>query len=207
MPSDHEGPHCGPIHFFMNRERKESLDHTLTGHQLKAIAGVPDADELFLETECGDEVVPTDATILVRNGDRFHTMPSPQYGDGLPAAVREQIDEVLATYPGEARGEPAQGVEVVLRAVALPAGYSAAAADILVKLPPLFPEARPDMFWVSPPINLASGAQPQATSVENIGGQVWQRYSWHLQPHGWHAGTSRLRDFVRAVLARLHRVG
>ena len=207
METENVGAHCGPVHFLMNREQKESLDHTLTGHQLKEIAHVTDADELFLETECGDEVVPTDATVLVRNGDRFHTMPSPQYGHGLPAAVAEQIKEVLAVYPGEVQGEPAQGVEVILRDIALPAGYSVAKADILVKVPPLFPEARPDMFWVSPPIALATGAQPQATSIENIGGRAWQRYSWHLQPHGWHAGTSRLRDFVRAVFARLQRVG
>lgn len=207
MEQQHEGAHCGPVHFFINRERKESLDHTLTGHQLKQFAGVPDADELFLETDCGDELVSTDATTLVRNGDRFHTMPSPQYGDGFARAVVEQIDEVLAIYHGEARGSAAQGGEVVLRDVALPAGYSVAKADVLIKVPVAFPDARPDMFWVRPPLKLASGAEPQATSLENIGNESWQRYSWHLQPNGWHAGTSRLRDFVRAVLARLHRVG
>jgi hypothetical protein len=183
------------------------LDHTLTGHQLKELAGVPDADELFLETECGDELVPTDATILVRDKDRFHTMPSPQYGDGLPGFVMDQIHEVMATYPGEVRGEASQGVELILRDVTLPAGYSSSKADVLIKVPPAFPDARPDMFWVRPPLSLASGTQPQATSVENIGSEIWQRYSWHLQPQAWHAGTSRLRDFVRAVLARLHRVG
>jgi hypothetical protein len=207
MEHRHEGAHCGPVHFFLNRERKESLDHTLTGHQLKVLAGVPDADELFLETDCGDELVPTDATVLVRDGDRFHTMPSPQYGGGLPAAVAEQIDEVLGTYKGEVRGEAAQELEVILRDVSLPTGYSVTKASILIKLPPSFPDARPDMFWVSPPIALANGTQPQATSIETIGNESWQRYSWHLQPHAWHPGTSRLRDFVRAVLARLHRVG
>jgi hypothetical protein len=207
MEQAQEGAHCGPVHFFINRERKESLDHTLTGHQLKALAGVPDADELFLETDCGDELVPTDAKVLVRDGDRFHTMPSPQYGDGFPPAVVEQIREVLATYSGEVRGAAAQGAEVILRAVSVPRGYSVSAVDILIKVPPTFPDARPDMFWVKPPLALANGAQPQATSTENIGGESWQRYSWHLQPHAWHAGTSRLRDFVRAVLARLHRVG
>jgi hypothetical protein len=207
MDNATEGAHCGPVHFLINRERKESLDHTLTGHQLKVLAGVPDADELFLETDCGDELVPTDATVLVRDGDRFHTMPSPQYGDGLAPAVVKQIDEVLATCAGEVRGAAAQGAEVVLRGVAVPAGYSARTVDILIKIPSAYPDARPDMFWVKPPLALASGAQPQATSIETLGSESWQRYSWHLQPQAWHAGTSRLRDFVRAVLARLHRVG
>ena len=204
---EHEGPHCGPVHFSLNRHHKESLDHTLTGHQLKVLAGVPDADELFLETDCGDELVPTDATVLVREGDRFHTMPSPQYGDGFPPAVVAQIDEVLSTYKGEVRGGLPHGAEVILRDVPLPTGYSAAKVDILIKVPPTYPDASPDMFWARPPLALAGGAQPQATSIENIGGESWQRYSWHLQPNMWHAGTSRLRDFVRAVLARLQRVG
>jgi hypothetical protein len=207
MEQQQETAHCGPVHFFINRERKESLDHTLTGHQLKALAGVPDADELFLETDCGDELVPTDATILVRDGDRFHTMPSPQYGDGSPPAAIDQIKEVLAIYPGEMRGALAAGVELILRDVALPAGYSVARVNILIKVAPTFPDARPDMFWVSPVLTLANGAPPQATSIESIRGEQWQRYSWHLQPHAWHAGTSHLRDFVRAVLSRLHRVG
>ncbi len=207
MEHEHEGAHCGPVHFFINRERKESIDNTLTGHQLKVLAGVPDADELFLETDCGDELVPTDATILVRDGDRFHTMPSPQYGDGFPPPVVEQFNEVLATYPGELRSAGAQGAEVILHGVPVPTGYSTRTVDILIKVPSTFPDARPDMFWVKPPLTLANGAQPQATSIENIGSESWQRYSWHLQPHAWHAGTSRLRDFVRAVLARLHRVG
>jgi hypothetical protein len=204
---EHEGAHCRTVHFFLNRQRKESLDHTLTGHQLKVLAGVPDADELFLETDCGDDLVPTDATVLVRDGDRFHTMPSPQYGDGFAPAVAEQIDEVVATYKGEVRGQAAHGLEIILRDVSLPAGYSVTKVNILIKVPPTFPDARPDMFWVNPPIVLANGAQPQATSIESMGSESWQRYSWHLQPQAWHAGTSRLRDFVRAVLARLYKVG
>jgi len=207
MSQDHESAHCGPVHFILNGQPKESLNHTLTGHQLKVLAGVPDADELFLETDCGDDLVPTDATVLVRDGDRFHTMPSPVYGDGFPPAVLEQINEVLATYHGELRRDVAQGVEIILPNVTLPAGYSITRVNILIKVPPTFPDARPDMFWVKPPLALANGAQPQATSIETIGGESWQRYSWHLQPHAWHAGTSRLRDFVRAVLVRLHRVG
>lgn len=207
MSTEHKGAHCGPVHFLLNRQRKESLDRTLTGHQLKQLAGVPDADELFLETDCGDELVPTDATVLVRDKDRFHTMPSPQYGDGLPGKVAEQIDEVLQTYPGETHGKLPQDLEVILKNVTLPKGYSELNVDVLIKIPAAFPDATPDMFWVRPPLALASGAQPQSTSVEYVGGESWQRYSWHLQPNTWHAGTSRLRDFVRAVMARLHKVG
>lgn len=203
----HDQPeHCGPVHFLLNRHPKESLDHTLTGHQLKELAGVPDADELFLETDCGDELVPTEATVLVRDGDRFHTMPSPQYGRGLAAAAQEQIDEVLSAYVGEVK--PAgEGAHLILRQQQIPDGFLPKVVDILIKIPALLPEASPDMFWVNPPLALASGAQPQSTSLENIDGVVWQRFSWHLPPNSWHAGTSRLRDFVRAVLARLHKVG
>ena len=202
--NDRADDRCGPVRFIMNDERKESLDHTLTGSQLKDIAGVPATDELFLETRCGDEVIANDATVHVRNGDRFHTMPSPQYGDGR-GVTKEHIDEVLQVYPGELRLHGDGSAELRLQKFALPAGYSRSEVDLLIRLPALYPEAKPDMFWVNPPVTLAGGAQPQATSMETIDGQTWQRFSWHLVANAWQPGVSRLRDFVRAVRARLHR--
>ena len=203
---DHEeGEACGPVHFKVNNHPHESLDHTLTGAQIKDIDHVPLTDELFLDTECGDEVVRNEVTVLVRDGDKFHTMPSPQYGDGA-AALAAHVAEVRVAYRADFIERDAQDRRLVLPDVRLPPGYSVEKVTILIRVPPLFPEARPDMFWARPALTLAGGAQPQATSLDQIDGEQWQRFSWHLAPNAWQPGISTLRDFVRAVVARLHRV-
>jgi Prokaryotic E2 family E len=205
-PHDEEhGKVCRPVDFTVNNHRHESLHHTLSGAQIKEIDHVPLTDELFLDAECGDEVVSNEMTVLVRDGDKFHTMPSPQYGDG-GTGLSAHVAEVLAAYSAEFVERDAQDRRLVLKGVPLPTGYSAAKANILIRIPPLYPESRPDMFWARPALTLATGQQPQATSLEQIDGDEWQRFSWHLAPNAWEPGISRLRDFVRAVLSRLHRV-
>lgn len=71
---------------------------TGTGLQIKQKkAAIPPSDELFLETACGDDTVPNDATVLVRKNDRFHSMPSRQYG-GLGDAAVVQVRAVLCGF-------------------------------------------------------------------------------------------------------------
>jgi len=194
---------CRSVHFRVNDDKVESDDPTLTGAQIKALAEIPLADELFLETKCGDEVVPNDATVLVRNKDRFHSMPSPQFG--AADQKQRQIDEVLALHEGEARPTPNGAIHLVLRDFAVPPGYSHENASVLVKLPKLFPDAAPDMFWLRPAVELNNGQAPKATSMEVIDGEPWQRFSWHLKQGSWRPGVSTLRDFIRAVIGRLTR--
>jgi hypothetical protein len=196
---------CEPVHFFVNDHRYESLDHTLTGLQIKQKAAIPAVDELFLETECGDEVVPNDTTILIRNKDRFHSMPSPQYGSMSDAAARE-VAEILAGHRGFVSPQPDGWHHLVLEEFSLPRPYLPRTSNLLVKLPPGYPLAAPDMFWLKPPIQLeAGGAQPQATSLESVSGEQWQRFSWHLSQGHWQPGKTTLRDFLRAVAARLQK--
>jgi E2/UBC family protein E len=40
--------------------------------------------------------------------------------------------------------------------------------DLLIKLPPGFPDAQPDMFWVHPAVKTANGCLPRATCVERL---------------------------------------
>jgi len=195
---------CEPVEFFVNGHRYESSDHTLTGLQIKHKAGVPPTDELFLDTDCGDEVVPNDVTILVRKHDRFHTMPSPQYG-GLSEAASTEVDAVLKVHAGFIDGQPDGWYHLVLSQFPIPAAFQPPAAALLIKLPPGYPLAAPDMFWLKPGISLNGGGQPQATSFEGVGGEQWQRFSWHLPAGYWQPGKTTLRDFVRAVVARLQK--
>lgn len=198
-------PHCEAVEFFVNDKRYETLDHTLTGLQIKHKASIPSADELFLETDCGDDPVPNDATVLIRKHDRFHSMPSPQYGAPGEAAQRE-IAAVLNIHCGVVHPQPDGWDHLVLQRFSIPETFNPRHCRLLIKLPPAYPLAAPDMFWLSPAITLApTGGQPQATSVETLGGEAWQRFSWHLQPGYWQPGKTTLRDFLRAIVARLQK--
>ena len=76
---------------------------------------------------------------------------------------------------------------------------------LLLRVPALFPETRPDMFWVSPPVRTSSGGLPTGTGDESIQGEVWQRFSWHLKEGAWDPRQHSMRDFMRCVRARLER--
>jgi len=198
-------PDCKAVEFFINDQRYESADHTLTGLQIKQMANIPPADELFLETACGDDPVPNDATVLVRKHDRFHSMPSPQYG-ALGEAAQHEVAAILALHTGVVIPQPNGWQHLILHQFSVPEAFHPRHCRLLIKLPPSYPLAAPDMFWLSPGIALSpGGGQPQSTSRETIGGEQWQRFSWHLRPGYWQPGKTTLRDFLRGVAARLQR--
>src|SRR4051794_31989189 len=55
---------------------------------------------------------------------------------------------------------------LVLREYELPPGYTPATTDVLIRVPPGFPDAAPDMWWCSPPVRLAAtGEYPIAADA------------------------------------------
>jgi Prokaryotic E2 family E len=92
---------------------------------------------------------------------------------------------------------------LVLRGVTLAAGkYDRAEVDVLVKIPPGYPVASLDMFWVHPELHLANGTcPPSANCFEEHEGRKWQRFSRHLR--GWRPGIDSLDSFLRVALKEL----
>lgn len=90
---------------------------------------------------------------------------------------------------------------VVVTGFRLPKGYQVDRSDLLVRLPPGFPDAPPDMWWFDPPLRLATtGAMPQATeSTEPHLGRVWQRWSRHFPAGSWRPGRSGLESYLTLV--------
>lgn len=168
-----------------------------TGKKIKERAGIPLADVLFLQEAKEDRVITDEECITLKCGDCFHSAPPANYGHtgGLP-------DDFSG---GQVLLQPDGWRFVVFDNYALPDGFSAKSVRLLVKLAPNFPDAAPDMFWVHPEIRTASNVVPQGTSLENVLGQQWQRFSWHLQAGAWKIGASTLRDFLRCVRARFEK--
>ena len=90
---------------------------------------------------------------------------------------------------------------LVLSAFPFP-GFDPQFADLLIKLPPGYPMAQPDMFWTFPEIKLKTGGLHQAADqFETRNGQRWQRWSRHLGPNRWRAGVDNLQTYIGAIKA------
>ena len=187
------------IEFFINGIKYEVRQATQSGRSLKELAHIPLTDVLFLEHPHEDIVVANDATIEVKDGQDFRSAPPANYGD---LSEKEWATEAAHEGTIESHIQPDRWVWLVLHSFPVPAPFEPGTVKLLVKLPPTFPDAAPDMFWVEPHLRLASGGIPAGTSTEALLGRPWQRFSWHLQAGAWQPGRSRLRDFVRCVRAR-----
>jgi E2/UBC family protein E len=99
--------------------------------------------------------------------------------------------------------EPQQGpgeTYIIVRGVSVAPGlYSAPQTDVLVRVPNGYPNAGLDMFYVPPEFLLTTGRPPQAGEVlENLGGRLWRRISWHRNLP-WIPGRDSLLSFLSFV--------
>jgi len=94
---------------------------------------------------------------------------------------------------------------VIIRGLKLASIYKQRVADLLVRLPPGFPMARPDMFWTEPHIQLATGAFPVCANTfdVNYDGRQWQRWSRHLDASQWRPGRDNLQTFLGIIRREL----
>lgn len=184
------------LHVFINKTKYEFESPEQTGRSLKERAGIPLDDALFLDQPHEDKLIANDATITIKNGNHFHSQPAANYG-GVSIT-----SETLGASAFDVLPQAGGWTFVVIRDFALPSAYTPSKVRLLLKLPPTFPDAAPDMFWTAPSVRLKRGASPQGTSMETLLGEPWMRFSWHLLPGAWRPGLSTLRDFMRCVKAR-----
>lgn len=193
--------HHNSIHIFINN-RKFELDSSIqTGASLKNLAGIPLQDVLFLQSQGDDEVIANDTQITLKNGSHLHSQPPADYGFGQAELAEAGIDCARAAIHEQVDGWSF----LVISDYKLPEGFEPQTVDLLIKLPPAFPDAQPDMFWVHPAVKTGAGVLPRATCTENLLGNNWQRFSWHLKAGAWQPGISTLRDFMRCIAARFLR--
>ena len=184
----------------INGKQFEFSSPRQTGKSIKERAGIPATDVLFRERHGEDEVIPDDAKVVLRCGDRLHSAPPANYGHALAITSEDVGHDQFETW------QQADGwTFLVVPEYQLPEGFLPRVTRLLIKLPPLFPDAAPDMFWVSPQVRTEPGSAPQGTSTEDLLGTPWQRFSWHLQPGAWRAGSSTLRDYMRCIRSRFEK--
>lgn len=185
----------------INGERYELEKPVVSGRALKELAKINLADTLFLNVPgCDDAVVHNDLEIRLETGMCFYSCPPAKYGDQIELKLSDEYRDQLKRLP-----QPDGWCFVILRDFQVPEAYQPNQTQLLVKLPPRFPDANPDMFWVHPHLRLCDGRAPKATSTEHLLGRPWQRFSWHLQPGAWRPGTSSFMDFLNCIKARFAR--
>jgi hypothetical protein len=100
---------------------------------------------------------------------------------------------------------------VVIKRLALPAGWSAEVTRLLLMIPAGYPATPPDNFAIDSEIRLANGGQPgNLTGRITHAGREWLLFSWHVVDGaaGWapHAEIERgdnLLTFLLGVESRL----
>ena len=115
----------------------------------------------------------------------------------LPAHDRAYLAERSLAFREVVEGGQ---VGVILEGFPLPpARFQVNAADILILLPPGYPDTPPDMFHALPHLTLAgTGRQPRATQARvAFDGRSWQRWSRHSSE--WRPGIDGLRTMLKRV--------
>ena len=114
----------------------------------------------------------------------------------LRSADQRFLDDLGVGYEVAVEGA---FVSVVLAGLAVPAGLTPGVVDLMMLLPPGFPDAGPDMFWVDPPLSGPDSATIPGTEVrEQHLGRSWQRWSRHIGGQ-WRPGIDNLATYLAYV--------
>ncbi len=136
----------------------------------------------------------------------------PKVSDITTVLPEEDCDFLQSKYPDHEIYEVGAELHVWLKNFPFPEAYKPRSATVLLRLPPGYPGAAPDMFWTLPDVKLTSDKWPlncehheipgSGNGVEIYQGVPWQRWSRHFQG-GWKIGIHGLRFFVTTITQEL----
>jgi len=177
---------------------------TISGRVLKALAGVPtDTYDVYLEVRGGGQDVlvrDTDLIDLSKPGvERFITLIRDTTEGLLPLPEADQRYLDGHVIAAETVGDgPHQGV--VLKQMQVPTGkFNHPVADVLVILPPGYPDVAPDMFFCDPWLTLVSTSRYPTCADQSHAflGRNWQRWSRHNP--SWRPGIDGLHTMIKRI--------
>jgi hypothetical protein len=109
-----------------------------------------------------------------------------------------------ARAPGSAASLDGGMICIVIPSFPLPAGFTQASADLLLRLSPGYPDVPPDMWWFCPAVQRTDGQVIPATESQEVYlGRRWQRWSRHFTPGQWRSGVDSLESYLALVRQEL----
>jgi hypothetical protein len=112
-----------------------------------------------------------------------------------PADAKVLIDLALPYETGDEAGF----TTIMIRDYPTGPNMAPQRTTLLLRLPPGFPDATPDMFWLDPPITTTAGAVIPGTEVrESHLDRTWQRWSRHIQGQ-WRPGIDNLATYLAYI--------
>ncbi|WP_134601760.1 multiubiquitin domain-containing protein, partial [Pseudomonas aeruginosa] len=177
---------------------------SISGRVLKALAGVPpETYDVYLEVRGGGQ------DILIRDGDLID-LGKPGI-ERFITLIRDTTEGLLTLPEADQRYLSSHGVAfemvsdgahtgVIFKQLPLPSGkLNHATADVLVLLPPGYPDVAPDMFYCDPWLTLQSvGRYPTcADQAHAFQGRSWQRWSRHNT--AWRPGIDGLHTMLKRI--------
>lgn len=177
---------------------------SISGRVLKSLAGVPaDTYDVYLEVRGGGQ------DVLIRDADLID-LGKPGI-ERFITLIRDTTEGLMALPEADQRYLDSHGIAiemvsdgahtgVVFKQMSVPAGkFNHAVADVLVLLPPGYPDVAPDMFFCDPWLTLQpSGHYPnRADQPHAFHGRNWQRWSRHNT--SWRPGIDGLHTMIKRV--------
>ncbi len=162
--------------FFLDEKRFDTDQEFVTPEFIRELAGVPDnipivhvrPDGTQRQLPEGEEFKLEDCTKLVT---------PPRFIRGL-GRVEAELELVRKLHPSAERTPSG----VVIRDFDLPEIYQAKSTSLFVPVPPTYPHAPPDNFFVTWGLALRSGQAIGAYSGPvSIDGEQWGQFSFHAQ--------------------------
>ena len=183
---------------------------TITADEIRKLAGADNDYEVWKVVKAPDPEgqLPVDdiqvkGSIEVKSGDKFRVVPPGTFGAvaAMPQQLTHEINHLRTEGHEIDVYEDSGLLLLVMKAYPLPRGYNKATTNLLLKIPLSYPNGKLDMFWTDPDLRLQESNGQAATTVENILGRRWLRFSWH--PQKWNPGANNFFTFLEFVNRRL----
>lgn len=192
----------GPLTIVIDRIKYKAPALEMTGTELRNLARprIGDDRDLWRDiVDALDDVVDDDEVVRLEKGMRFFTVPREINPGQHTATGSVELSAIEATGLPVCATVVANMTHVVIEQFPLPTGLSAGHCDLLLRLPSGFPDASPDMFWISPPLAAADGTTIGGTqSIESYNDRQWQRWSRHIGAM-WRPGIDDLETYIGFV--------
>jgi hypothetical protein len=180
----------------------ETKHHEVTPQQIREIVGGIASTVTIVEImEDGTQrTLQEGQEVHLHRCSKFRKLPRFTRGRGR---VGIDLQAVLKEYPSAVVG--LNDEYFILPTFQLPGLYTQTNTDLLIVIPPTYPAAPPDNFYVPWGLSLKSGqAIKDYTGPANLYGREWGTFSHHVDVKTWNGeGGDSFLTFIATAIARL----